>query len=219
MRGRSYSARRSARRRARRNSAWSRRAASTSRWVTARRRVGPKRHSSTPGARALRTSAGRVGDLEDDDVGLAPSRGRARRRQPARPSARRRALAWSSARRSTWWSSAYSAAAATTPAWRSAPPSICLKRQASSISAAEPARQAPKGAPRPLVKSSQAVSKPRAPSRRDAAGDHGVHEPRPVQVRRAGRAARRCRARARSARAATRARRRGSSSARPTAGG
>ena len=34
--------------------------------------------------------------------------------------------AWSSASRSTWWSSAYSAPAATMPAWRIAPPSICL---------------------------------------------------------------------------------------------
>ena len=51
---------------------------------------------------------------------------------------------------------------ATMPAWRSAPPIICLRRQASSISSVDPARHAPIGAPSPLLKSIHAVSKPAA---------------------------------------------------------
>ena len=49
--------------------------------------------------------------------------------------------------------------AATIPDWRKAPPSICFQRQASAIVSSEPARTAPTGAPRPLVKSIHAVSK------------------------------------------------------------
>ena len=79
-----------------------------------------------------------------------------------RPSASTRAFSWSSARRSTWWSSAYRQPAASTPAWRIAPPSICFQRQASSISSREPQSTAPTGAPSPFEKSSHAVSKPDA---------------------------------------------------------
>src|SRR5205085_1978481 len=80
----------------------------------------------------------------------------------ASPSASIRACSWSSARRSTLLSSAYRQAAARIPDWRSAPPSICFQRHASSMSSPDPASTAPTGAPRPLVKSIQAASKPPA---------------------------------------------------------
>ena len=49
-------------------------------------------------------------------------------------------------------------AAAMMPACRIAPPKRCLKTQASSMNAREPASTAPTGAPRPLVRSSQTLS-------------------------------------------------------------
>ena len=48
------------------------------------------------------------------------------------------------------------------PDWRKAPPSMCFQRQASVMSPREPASTAPAGAPRPLLKSIQAVSNPLA---------------------------------------------------------
>ncbi len=48
------------------------------------------------------------------------------------------------------------------PDWRNEPPSICFHRHASSINSTEPASTAPIGAPSPFVKSSHAVSNPRA---------------------------------------------------------
>ena len=46
------------------------------------------------------------------------------------------------------------------PAWRSEPPTRCFQRHASSMNSAEPQSTAPRGAPRPLVKSSQTESAP-----------------------------------------------------------
>src|SRR2546423_471044 len=51
------------------------------------------------------------------------------------------------------------------PACRMAPPICCLSRQASAMNSREPARAAPTGAPRPLVKSIQAESDGAAQSR------------------------------------------------------
>src|SRR3954447_20279447 len=135
---------------------------STSRCVTARTRSGPTGSMPTPARSSTAQNSGASGTEKitmfvSTVAGSSPTPG-----SPARPSARRRARVWSSARRSTWWSSAYSPAAATIPDWRSAPPSICFHRHASAISSAEPTRHAPTGAPRPLVKSSHALSKPPA---------------------------------------------------------
>src|SRR3954471_15966206 len=145
--------------------AWSARSipsSSTSRCVTARTRSGPTGSMPTSSRSSAAQNAGASGTEKitmfvSTVAGSSPTPG-----SSARPSASRRARAWSSARRSTWWSSAYSPAAATIPDWRSAPPSICFHRHASAISSADPARHAPTGAPRPLVKSSHALSKPPA---------------------------------------------------------
>src|SRR3954452_1935522 len=145
--------------------AWSARSipsSSTSRCVTARTRSGPTGSMPTSSRSSAAQNAGASGTekitmVVSTAAGSSPTPG-----SSARPSASRRARAWSSARRSTWWSSAYSPAAATIPDWRSAPPSICFHRHASAISSADPARHAPTGAPRPLVKSSHALSKPPA---------------------------------------------------------
>ena len=168
-------------------------ARSTSRWVTARTVRGPSAPIRTPAALERRDERGRVADAEHDDVGLhARPASSATPSISARPSASARASAWSSASRSTWWSSAYSAPAATIPAWRIAPPSICLSRHASSISSREPGQAARRPARRgPCEKSSHAVSNPRVhSSARDAGGDHRVHQPRAVHVQRAARAPR-----------------------------
>src|SRR4051794_6521785 len=137
-------------------------ASSTSRCVTARTRVASSA-SMTTSARA--SAAQNAGASATAKMTMFVSTVAGSMRTPgscASPSASRRARAWSSARRSTWWSSAYRPAAATMPAWRIAPPSICFQRHASAISSAEPARHAPTGAPRPFVKSTHALSKPRA---------------------------------------------------------
>ena len=63
-------------------------------------------------------------------------------------------------------------------------PASACSASASSISSREPASAAPTGAPRPLVKSIQAVSKPRVHSLAGTpAGHDRVHQPRAVQVR------------------------------------
>src|SRR3954467_1632532 len=135
---------------------------STSRWVTARTRSGPTGSMPTSSRSSAAQNAGASGTEKitmfvSTAAGSSPTPG-----SSARPSASRRARAWSSARRSTWWSSAYSPAAATIPDWRSAPPSICFHRHASAMSSADPASHAPTRAPRPLVKASHALSKPPA---------------------------------------------------------
>src|SRR5436190_1195627 len=101
-------------------------ARSTSRWVTARTRVGPNRLISTPSAASRSTSAAASATSNSTMFVSTSSGATATPAIAASPSASARALAWSSASRSTWWSSAYRPAAATIPAWRSAPPSICL---------------------------------------------------------------------------------------------
>src|SRR4051812_37443546 len=100
--------------------------APTSRCVTARTRRPPTAPMSTP--RSFKPAHSRSGSscskmtmLVSTSSGSIVTPGK-----PASPSANPRASAWSSASRSTWWSSAYSAPAATIPAWRIAPPSICL---------------------------------------------------------------------------------------------
>ena len=194
-------------------------ARSTSRCVTARTVRGAERaHLHAARARARRTSAGGVGDVEDDDVGLdlgrveldarqlrqARRRARARSRGP-RPAARRGGRARTARPRRRC------------PAWRIAPPDHLLvaPRLVDQLARARPGT-APTGAPRPFVKSIQAVSKPArplgAPARRRP-------RPRSSAARRPGAARSPCLARdldapRAAARAATRARRRCSSSAR-----
>src|SRR4051794_3043704 len=98
-------------------------AASMSRCVTARTRFGPTAPIRTPCASRAATS-----DLASSHSKMTMFVSTSPGWKPSceRPSASTAALAWSSASRSTLWSSAYSAPAATIPAWRSAPPSICL---------------------------------------------------------------------------------------------
>ena len=69
------------------------------------------------------------------------------------------------------------------PACRIPPPSTLRSRWASRISSAGPASAEPTGAPSPLEKQIETVSKCRAHSRRrDARGHHGVHQPGAVEV-------------------------------------
>ncbi len=99
--------------------------ASTSKCVTARTVDAPAAPIRTPARSSAAQPLVRVArHVEDHDVrlDLATPHSRASRNPPAS----RAAFAWSSASRSTLWSSAYSPPAATIPAWRIAPPIICL---------------------------------------------------------------------------------------------
>ena len=88
----------------------------------------PRAHHAHAHPVALDRRTDRVGivDFEDHDVGLDLARVDRHAVERGEPARQHAAFAWSSASRSTLWSSAYSAPAATIPAWRSAPPSICL---------------------------------------------------------------------------------------------
>ena len=92
------------------------------------------------------------------DKKTTPARGRT-------ASAKSRAFAWSSASRSRWWSRAYRQAAARNPACRIAPPNSLRARRAWAISSFGPSRADPTGAPSPLLKQTETVSKCRHHSR------------------------------------------------------
>ena len=84
-----------------------------------------------------------------------------------------------------WCSSAYSAAAHSTPTWRMPPPSILRKRRARSTSARPPAITDPTGAPSPLEKQARDRIERRGQlALRDPARDGGVPDPRAIEVQR-----------------------------------
>ena len=128
------------------------------------------------------------GHVEDDDVGLhalpgRPTAGAAAAQRPRRSGAAR---AWSSASRSTWWSRAYSPAAARMPTWRMPPPNRLRQIRASAISSRRPdEHRADRGA-EPLGQAdAHGVELACRRSRSGTpGGDVGVPEPGAVEVHR-----------------------------------
>ena len=68
------------------------------------------------------------------------------------------ACSWSSPSRGRWWSSAYSPAAASTPAWRIPPPSRLRHSRAVAMRSADATSTDPTGAPSPFDRQTDAVS-------------------------------------------------------------
>ena len=118
--------------------------ASTSRCVTARMRPAPSVPMRTPSASSAAQNAGASATPNTTMFVSTVARSIVIPSISASPSARRRALAWSSASRSTWWSSAYSPAAAIRrPGASRRPTSAC------SATLRRSARRSPPGRRRP----------------------------------------------------------------------
>ena len=154
--------------------------------------------SRSPARRAARSARPRARGPAPRTSTMLVSRRRARprARSTARSaSPRRRACAWSSARRVTLCSSAYSPAAARTPACRMPPPSILRKRCSAVDDRARCRRPAePTGAPRPFEKQTLTVSNGAAQRATAMPARHrGVQDPRAVEVQLEAALARRAR--------------------------
>src|SRR5690606_9475656 len=143
----------------------SRASSGTSRWRTRRRRgVSPmERRTRWDSARSRRR--GRVAGGTSTKTMLVCCSTLATSGSVASALARHAARAWSSARRSTLWSSAWSPAAASRPAWRMPPPVTLRQRRATVTSASLPTSTEPTGAPSPFERHTETLSKCRAISR------------------------------------------------------